>query len=178
MTVDYLFLIFQIQTGSRLKRSFSTGSGDRVHYSDNNVTELSEVIESLPDILSKLVVTDIANNNNKKEDPVKDSVMEVNFDSSDEDDMFDPSALGLLDNPGVVRFDSLDYPDSDMYSEDEHDVTDTKDTPTNTLNIISNKLCRFSCDSLVSSNLTQRVLPLKRTKSLSDLQENLDSYLH
>ena len=144
------------------------------------MTELSEVIESLPDILSKLVVTDITNNNHKKQEVMKDTVMDVNdvSDTSDEDDMFDPSALGLLDNPGVVRFDSLDYPDSDMYSDDDYDVTDTRDTPTNTSNIVINKLCRFSCDSLVTSVPTNRILTLKRTKSLSDLQENLDAYLH
>ena len=115
---------------------------------------------------------DVLNNNiksNSQED-LKD------FDDSSDDDYslesFDPSSFGVIDDPGVLRFDSLDYPDfSDSDSDDSAEETvDSTSKP-----IIEEKkvtrILRFSIENLFSSPLIKVHKNLPRTRSLTDINE-------
>merc|ERR1712173_166191 len=47
-------------------------------------------------------------------------------DYDDSEENFRPELLGLLDNPGVVRFNSLDYPIVDLEYSDENSIIVTE----------------------------------------------------
>ena len=105
--------------------------------------------------------TDIINNNlkNCSQEDLKD------FESDDDlsEPSFDPGSLGLLDDPGVVRFDSLDYPDFEDCDELES-VSDAK--------LQVPRVMRLSMENLWSSSVIRAEdRLLLRTKSLSDLRE-------
>ena len=180
-----------LQGGTRLRRSVSTGSGDKVRNLENvstavhNPTGLAQVMETFPDIFTGLVITNKSSsviNNNQAVMPREEAVHNDIFedDMTDFDESFDPGALGLLENPGIVRFDSLDYPDfcdclSDADNEADSDESDGFDS--DGAGQIFHKLLRFSCDSLIGSSSIfkkQKLNQKKRTKSLSDLY-NLES---
>ena len=113
-----------------------------------------------------------------REDEARTDIFED--DIADFDESFDPGALGLLENPGIVRFDSLDYPDfCDCLSEadNEADSDESDGFDSDGAGQIFHKLLRFSCDSLIGSSSIfkkQKFNTKKRTKSLSDLY-NLES---
>ena len=180
-----------LQGGTRLRRSVSTGSGDKVRNLENvstavhNPTGLAQVMETFSDIFTGLVITNKSSsviNNNQAVMPREEAVHNDIFedDMTDFDESFDPGALGLLENPGIVRFDSLDYPDfcdclSDADNEADSDESDGFDS--DGAGQIFHKLLRFSCDSLIGSSSIfkkQKLNQKKRTKSLSDLY-NLES---
>merc|ERR1711902_7554 len=177
--------------GTRLRRSVSTGSGDKVQNRNlENVSTvqgsgLAQVMETFPDIFTGLVITNksssVINNNQAvmaREDEARTDIFED--DIGDFDESFDPGALGLLENPGIVRFDSLDYPDfCDCLSEadNEADSDESDGFDSDGAGQIFHKLLRFSCDSLIGSSSIfkkQKLNQKKRTKSLSDLY-NLES---
>ena len=55
--------------------------------------------------------------------PKTSSESSLNESESESEDDFDPGLFGLLDNPGVVRFDCVDYPLAvTEYSDDEHNT--------------------------------------------------------
>ena len=180
-----------LQGGTRLRRSVSTGSGDKVRNLENvstavhNPTGLAQVMETFPDIFTGLVITNksssVINNNHPVMQREEKSLNDFEDDIADfDDESFDPGALGLLENPGIVRFDSLDYPDfcdclSDADNEADSDESDGFDS--DGAGQIFHKLLRFSCDSLIGSSSIfkkQKLNQKKRTKSLSDLY-NLES---
>ena len=142
-------------------------------------------METFPDIFTGLVITNKSSsviNNNQTVMPREDEAHTDIFedDIADFDESFDPGALGLLENPGIVRFDSLDYPDfCDCLSEadNEADSDESDGFDSDGPGQIFHKLLRFSCDSLIGSSSIfkkQKFNPKKRTKSLSDLY-NLES---
>merc|ERR1711936_1418441 len=164
-----------IQTGKRLKRSWSTGSGDKMM--SKNLPEIADMtdgfvsnklIEVIPDHLSSLVITAHQTNNNVTEDKMLEK-LEAELEIQEE---FEPGMLGLIENPGVISFDSLDYPDfgDDLSdSEDEVEMDENVSIPTN----FSQRILRFSFDDLVSgpqSSELEKKLRM-RTKSLSDINE-------
>ena len=55
------------------------------------------------------------------------SSSESSLDDSDREseDDFHPELFGLLDNPGVVRFDCIDYPLAVTENRDDEDIADT-----------------------------------------------------
>ena len=187
-----LILDILLQGGTRLRRSVSTGSGDKVQNRNfENVSTvqnsgLAQVMETFPDILTGLVITNKSSsviNNNQAVMPREEAAHNDIFedDMADFDESFDPGALGLLENPGIVRFDSLDYPEfcdclSEADNEADSDESDGFDSSDGTGQIF-HKLLRFSCDSLIGSSSNfkkQKFNQKKRTKSLSDLY-NLES---
>ena len=60
---------------------------------------------------------------------------------TDESD-FHPELFGLLDNPGVVRFGCLDYPQAVTEDSDQEYVIDTK-------HVTDNDWIRVSCGDLI-----------------------------
>ena len=114
---------------------------------------------------------DVLNNNIKSssQEDLKD------FDDSDDDysvESFDPSSFGVIDDPGVLRFDSLDYPDfSDSDSDDSsEDNPNTISKPFLKENKVA-RVLRFSIENLLSSPLIKVHKNLPRTKSLTDINE-------
>ena len=146
---------------------------------------LAKVMETFPDIFTGLVITNksssVINNNHCAMQHEEKSLNDFEDDIADfDDESFDPGALGLLENPGIVRFDSLDYPDfCDCLSEadNEADSDESDGFDSDGPGQIFHKLLRFSCDSLIGSSSIfkkQKFNQKKRTKSLSDLY-NLES---
>ena len=142
-------------------------------------------METFPDIFTGLVITNksssVINNNHCAMQHEEKTHNDFEDDIADfDDESFDPGALGLLENPGIVRFDSLDYPDfcdclSEVDNEADSDESDGFDS--DGPGQIFHKLLRFSCDSLIGSTSVfkkQKFNQKKRTKSLSDLY-NLES---
>lgn len=147
----------------------STGSGDSKPHNKRETQD----IDVIPDIFNRLVIRscDVLNNNNKSssQEDLKD------FDDSDDDysvESFDPSSFGVIDDPGVLRFDSLDYPDfSD--SDSDYSTEEILDTPTKTFLEETKvaRVLRFSIENLFSSSLIKARKNLPRTKSLTDINE-------
>merc|ERR1711936_472880 len=168
-----------IQTGKRLKRSWSTGSGDKMM--SKNLPEIADVtdgfvsnklIEVIPDLLSSLVITAHQTNNNVTEDKMLKK-LEAELEIQEE---FEPGMLGLIENPGVISFDSLDYPDfGDDLSDSEEEVEMEENT--SSPDDFSKRILRFSFDNLLSSPgqpiSRQETKFRMRTKSLSDINEIL-----
>ena len=133
----------------------------------------SKLIEVIPDLLSNLVLnssqtTGCGNNNNVTEEKMLEK-LDAELEKQED---FEPGMLGLIENPGVISFDSLDYPDfgDDLSdSEDEVEMEENVSIPTN----FSQRILRFSFDDLVSgpqSSELEKKLRM-RTKSLSDINE-------
>ena len=86
-------------------------------------------------------------------------------------DNFEPGQFGLMEDPGVISFDSLDYPD---FSDEQSDSEDEVEMEEKVLNV-SHRILRFSFDDLISSRqfYKQEQKLRLRTKSLSDINEIL-----
>ena len=86
-------------------------------------------------------------------------------------DNFEPGQFGLMEDPGVISFDSLDYPD---FSDDQSDFEDEVEMEEKVHNF-SRRMLRFSFDDLISSRqFSKQEQKLRmRTKSLSDINEIL-----
>ena len=141
----------------------------------------STVMETIPDIFNSLIISNVSSNssvvNNNKVLYNNDEKILNDFDDDTmTDDSFDPGELGILENPGVVRFDSLDYPDfCDTFSDDDNDELDHSSEPAH--NVFS-KVFRFSFESLFSSSklFRNRIHRIQRTKSLSDISEHIETW--
>ena len=163
------------QNGKRLKRSWSTGSGDKIV--SKNLPEIQDItdgfvsnklMEVIPDLLSNLVITAQQTNNNVTEDKMLEK-LDAELENQDD---FQPGMLGLIENPGVISFDSLDYPDfgDDLSdSEDEVEMEENISSPDD----YTKRILRFSFDDLVSMPGRQDSKFRMRTKSLSDINEIL-----
>ena len=176
------------QAGKRLRRSCSTGSGDKLHREQEAVASagLAEImmIQTVPDIFSSLVVSggcSLATTANNNQAGLGSSEAKIINDFEEEfagsEDSFDPGTLGLMENPGIVRFDSLDYPDfCDSFSEDDNDDNEDDEVDSEAGAKLFQKILRFSCDSLIGRPIfKQRKLATKqRAKSLSDIH-NLET---
>merc|ERR1712187_1033107 len=82
-----------------------------------------KLIEALPDLLSNLVInsnqTKLYGNNNVTEEKMLET-LDLELENKDN---FEPGLLGLIEEPGVISFDSLDYPDfGDDISDSEDEV--------------------------------------------------------
>ena len=171
------------QSGKKLQRSWSAGSGDKVQSRNlenvgNNELSSEVVMETIPDIFNSLIISNSNSSviNNNKVLYNNDEKILNDFDDDMTDDSFDPGELGILENPGVVRFDSLDYPDfCDTFSDDDDNDELDSSEPSN--NVFS-KVFRFSFESLFSSSklFTNRIHRIQRTKSLSDISEHLETW--
>ena len=168
-----------------MQRSWSAGSGDKVqsrNLENGGNNELNEaVMETIPDIFNSLIISNVSNssviNNNKVLYNNDEKILNDFDDDMRSDDSFDPGELGILENPGVVRFDSLDYPDfCDTFSDDDDD-NDELDSSEPAHNVFS-KVFRFSFESLFSSSklFRNRIHRIQRTKSLSDISEHLETW--
>ena len=91
-------------------------------------------------------------------------------------DSFEPGQFGLMEDPGVISFDSLDYPD---FSDGSSDFEDEVEMEENVHNF-SRRMLRFSFDDLISSRQfpKQEEKLRLRTKSLSDINEILAARQH
>merc|ERR1711953_676399 len=168
-----------IQSGaSKLKRSWSTGSGDKLQSKtlpdSSDITDglvPHKLIEALPDLLTNLVINSnqakLYENNNLSEEKIMET-LDLQLDNKDS---FEPGQFGLMDDPGVISFDSLDYPD---FSDDPSDFEDELEMEEK-VHIFSKPMLRFSFDDLLSSRqFSKQEQKLRmRTKSLSDINEIL-----
>ena len=68
----------------------------------------------------KLEISSSKSSSESSLNEIPDSVSE-----SGSEDSFNPELFGLMDNPGVVRFDSLDYPLTVIEDSDDEDNADT-----------------------------------------------------
>merc|ERR1711894_544036 len=173
-----------IQTGKRLKRSWSTGSGDKILA--KNLPDISDItdgfvsnklIEVIPDLLSNLMINSnetkiIGTNNNESDGKVMEN---IDFELDIQED-FEPGVLGLLENPGVISFDSLDYPNFGEELGDSEDELVMEESVEN-IEDFSRRMLRFSLNDLMTGQqLSRAEKKLRtRTKSLSDINEMLDS---
>ena len=174
---------FQIQPGKKLRRSYSTGSGDKVQNNSEiasvSQSELTDVMETIPDIFNSLVISHCNTANNNTIPITKEDMLISEMEAEMIDETFDPSIFGMMEDPGVIRFDSLDYPDSDlsdMSSDEDEDIDETdafESSPMSLSKLLFSKILRFSCDSLKSSVFRNKNLALNRSKSLPELSENL-----
>lgn len=141
-------------------------------------------METFPDIFTGLVISNksssVINNNTVVMNRDEKTQNKFEDDIAEFDESFDPGALGLLENPGIVRFDSLDYPEfcdnlSEQDNEADSDEADGFDSGDSTCQIF-HKILRFSWDSLIDSSIfkKQKFNKKHRTKSLSDIY-NLES---
>ena len=169
------FVLFQ-SGASKLKRSWSTGSGDKLQSKtlpdSSDITDglvPHKLIEALPDLLTNLVINSnqakLYENNNLSEEKMMET-LDLQLDSKDS---FEPGQFGLMDDPGVISFDSLDYPD---FSDDQSDFEDELEMEEK-VHIFSKPMLRFSFDDLLSSRqFSKQEQKLRmRTKSLSDINE-------
>ena len=167
------------QSGAtKLKRSWSTGSGDKLQ--SKTLPDCSDItdglvphklMEALPDLLTSLVINSnqaqLYDNNNLSEDKMMET-LDLELDIKDN---FEPGQFGLMEDPGVISFDSLDYPD---FSDEQSDSEDEVEMEEKVLNV-SHRILRFSFDDLISSRqfYKQEQKLRLRTKSLSDINEIL-----
>ena len=111
------------------------------------------VMETIPDIFNSLIISNSNSSviNNNKVLYNNDEKILNDFDDDMTDDSFDPGELGILENPGVVRFDSLDYPDfCDTFSDDDdNDELDSSEPSNNVLRSISVRL--FAVENLMGN---------------------------
>merc|ERR1711902_100144 len=169
-----------IQSGARLKRSWSTGSGDKIQSKtlpdSSDITDglvPHKLIEAIPDLLTSLVInsnqTQLYGNNNLSEDKMLET-LDLQLDNTDN---FEPGQFGLMEDPGVISFDSLDYPDDLSDFEDEVEMEEK-------VHNFSKRMLRFSFDDLISSRqFSKQEQKLRmRTKSLSDINEILVARQH
>ena len=169
------FVLFQ-SGASKLKRSWSTGSGDKLQSKtlpdSSDITDglvPHKLIEALPDLLTNLVINSnqakLYGNNNLSEEKMMET-LDLQLDNKDS---FEPGQFGLMDDPGVISFDSLDYPD---FSDDQSDFEDELEMEEK-VHIFSKPMLRFSFDDLLSSRqFSKQEQKLRmRTKSLSDINE-------
>ena len=87
-------------------------------------------------------------------------------------DSFEPGQFGLMEDPGVISFDSLDYPNfSDELSDSEDEMV-MEESVENTEDF-SRQMLRFSLNDLMTGQqLSRAAKKLRmRTKSLSDINE-------
>ena len=163
---------FFFQSGAtKLKRSWSTGSGDKIQSKtlpgSPDITD--KLIEAIPDLLTSLVInshqTQLFGNNNLSEDKMMET-LDLQLDIKDN---FEPGQFGLMEDPGVISFDSLDYP------EDLSDFDDDEVEMEEKVHNFSKPMLRFSFDDLISSRqFSKQEQKLRmRTKSLSDINEIL-----
>ena len=128
----------------------------------------NKLMEVIPDLLSNLVITAQQTNNNVTEDKMLEK-LDAELENQED---FQPGMLGLIENPGVISFDSLDYPDfgDDLSdSEDEVEMEENISSPDD----YTKRILRFSFDDLVSMPGRQDSKFRMRTKSLSDINEIL-----
>jgi len=168
-----------IQSGAvKLKRSWSTGSGDKLQSKtlpdSSDITDglvPHKLIEALPDLLTNLVINSnqakLFENNNLSEEKMMET-LDLELDNNDN---FEPGQFGLMEDPGVISFDSLDYPD---FSDEQSDFEDEVEMEEKVHNF-SKPMLRFSFDDLISSRqFSKQEQKLRmRTKSLSDINEIL-----
>merc|ERR1712045_742725 len=171
-----------IQSGAnKLKRSWSTGSGDKLQ--SKTLPDCSDItdglvphklMEALPDLLTSLVINSnqaqLYDNNNLSEG----KMMETLDRELDIKDNFEPGQFGLMEDPGVISFDSLDYP------EDLSDFDDDEVEMEEKVQDFTKRMLRFSFDDLISSRqFSKQEQKLRmRTKSLSDINEILVTRQH
>ena len=173
--VNTFLLFFQSGT-TKLKRSWSTGSGDKIQSKtlpdSSDITD--KLIEAIPDLLTSLVInshqTQLFGNNNLSEEKMMET-LDLQLDIKDN---FEPGQLGLMEDPGVISFDSLDYP------EDLSDFDDDEVEMEEKVHDFSKRMLRFSFDDLISSRqFSKQEQKLRmRTKSLSDINEILVTRQH
>ena len=173
------FCFFQ-SGATKLKRSWSTGSGDKIQSKtlpdSSDITDglvPHKLIEAIPDLLTSLVInsnqTQLYGNNNLSEDKMLET-LDLQLDNTDN---FEPGQFGLMEDPGVISFDSLDYPDDLSDFEDEVEMEEK-------VHNFSKRMLRFSFDDLISSRqFSKQEQKLRmRTKSLSDINEILVARQH
>merc|ERR1712241_1030979 len=139
-----------IQSGAvKLKRSWSTGSGDKLQSKtlpdSADITDglvPHKLIEALPDLLTNLVINSnqakLFENNNLSEEKMMET-LDLQLDNNDN---FEPGHVGLMEDPGVISFDSLDYPDDLSDFEDEVEMEEK-------VHNFSKRILRFSFDDLI-----------------------------
>ena len=173
------FCFFQ-SGATKLKRSWSTGSGDKIQSKtlpdSSDITDglvPHKLIEAIPDLLTSLVInsnqTQLYGNNILSEDKMLET-LDLQLDNTDN---FEPGQFGLMEDPGVISFDSLDYPDDLSDFEDEVEMEEK-------VHNFSKRMLRFSFDDLISSRqFSKQEQKLRmRTKSLSDINEILVARQH
>ena len=179
LVIGLLSTLSLFQSGAaKLKRSWSTGSGDKLQSKtlpdSSDITDglvPHKLIEALPDLLTNLVINSnqakLYGNNNLSEEKMMET-LDLQLDNKDS---FEPGQFGLMDDPGVISFDSLDYPD---FSDDQSDFEDELEMEEK-VHIYSKPMLRFSFDDLLSSRqFSKQEQKLRmRTKSLSDINEIL-----
>ena len=179
--VGLLLTLCFFQSGAtKLKRSWSTGSGDKIQSKtlpdSSDITDglvPHKLIEAIPDLLTSLVInsnqTQLYGNNNLSEDKMLET-LDLELDNTDN---FEPGQFGLMEDPGVISFDSLDYPDDLSDFEDEVEMEEK-------VHNFSKRMLRFSFDDLISSRqFSKQEQKLRmRTKSLSDINEILVARQH
>ena len=166
-----------------MKRSWSTGSGDKLQSKtlpdSSDITDglvPHKLIEALPDLLTNLVINSnqakLYGNNNLSEEKMMET-LDLELDIKDN---FEPGQFGLIEDPGVISFDSLDYPD---FSDEQSDFEDEVEMEEKVHNF-SKRMLRFSFDDLISSRqFSKQEQKLRmRTKSLSDINEILVARQH